>query len=78
MLRRRHVAHTIPERRYQQDNHGTAVHIVADSRVRQDLRYRRRNVLERGLCQLEHWRNRRARNYLAGLTLAALLTQLPA
>jgi len=46
-------------------------------------RYSRRNVVERGLCQLKHWRrlashyDRLARNYLGGLSLAALLAWLP-
>jgi transposase len=50
----------------------------APGRVRK-TRYRRRNVVERGFCQLKHWRglatryDRHARNYLGGLTLAALL-----
>jgi transposase len=46
-------------------------------------RYRRRNVVERGFRQLKHCRGpatrhaRHARNYLGGLTLAALPTWFP-
>ncbi len=48
--------------------------------VRQKTRYGRRNVVERDFCQIKHRRGsatrygRHARNYLGGLTLAALLT----
>ena len=83
LLRRRNVSHTIPEPRDQQANRrrrgragGRPVGFDKD-------RYRRRNVVERGFCQLKHWRglatryDRYARNYLGGLTLAALLTWIP-
>jgi transposase len=76
------VAHTIPERRDQQDNrHRRGSH--SGRPVGFDkARFRRRNV-ERGFCQLKQWRglasrcDRHARNYLGGLTLAALRTWLP-
>ena len=45
--------------------------------VRHKTRYGRRNVVERDFCQIKHRRGlatRHARDYLGGLTLAALLT----
>src|SRR5690606_23016761 len=83
LLRRRGIAHTIPEPSDQQANRarrgsrgGRPVGFDKD-------RYRRRNTVERGFCQLKHWRglatryDRHARNYLGALHLAALLTWLP-
>ncbi len=46
-------------------------------------RYARRDGIERGFCQLKHWRglatryDKHARNYAGAITLAALLTWLP-
>jgi transposase len=46
-------------------------------------RYARRNVLERGFCQVKQWRglatryDKHARNYAGALNFAALLTWLP-
>lgn len=81
-LRARGIGHTIPERRDQQANRrrrgragGRPVGFDSDL-------YKRRNVVERGFCQLKGWRglatryDKLARNYLGGLTLAALLTWL--
>jgi transposase len=83
LLRRRKIAHTIPEPADQQANRrrrGSA----GGRPVRFDAnRYRRRNTVERGFCQLKHWRglatryDRHARNYLGALTFAALQTWLP-
>jgi transposase len=83
VLRARGIPHTIPERRDQQLNRlrrgragGRPVGFDKDL-------YKRRNVVERSFCQLKHWRGlatryeKHARNYLGGLTLAALLTWLP-
>jgi transposase len=83
LLRRRGIAHTIPEPSDQQANRsrrgskgGRPVGFDRD-------RYKRRNTVERGFCQLKHWRglatryDKHARNYLGGTTLAALLTWLP-
>ncbi|GAA2861295.1 hypothetical protein GCM10010472_18260 [Pseudonocardia halophobica] len=91
LLRRRGIAHTIPEPRDQQANRrrrgsagGRPVGSAGGRPVGFDkARYKRRNVVERGFCQLKHWRglatryDRHARNYLGALHLAALLTWLP-
>jgi Transposase DDE domain. len=83
LLRRRGIAHTIPEPRDQAANRrrrgsagGRPVGFHAD-------RYARRNVVERGFCQVRRWRgpatryDEHARNYAGALNLAALLTWLP-
>lgn len=83
LLRRRGISHTIPEPSDQQANRarrgsagGRPVGFDKD-------RYKHRNTVERGFCQLKHWRglatryDKHARNYLGGITLAALLTWLP-
>jgi transposase len=83
LLRRRGIAHTIPEPRDQQANRrrrgsngGRPVGFNA-------ARYTRRNVVERGFCQVKQWRglatryDKHARNYAGALNLAALLTWLP-
>jgi transposase len=83
LLRRRGIAHTLPERRDQQANRrgkgsagGRPVGFDAD-------RYARRNVVERGFCQVKQWRglatryDKHARNYAGALSLAALLAWLP-
>jgi transposase len=83
LLRRRHVSHTIPEPRDQRDNRRRRGSAGGRPVGFDKTRYRRRNVVERGFCQIKHWRglatryDRHARNYLGGLTLAALLTWLP-
>ena len=80
LLRRRGIAHTIPEPRDQQANRARRGS-RGGRRVGFDrTRYKRRNTVERGFCQLKHWRglatryDRHARNYLGALQLAALLT----
>ncbi len=83
LLRRRGIAHTIPEPRDQQANRrrkgsagGRPVGFDAG-------RYMRRNVVERGFCQVKQWRglatryDKHARNYAGAINLAALLTWLP-
>ena len=83
LLRSRGIAHTIPERADQAANRrrkgsagGRPPSFHAD-------RYARRNGIERGFCQLKHWRglatryDKHARNYHGAMTLAALLTWLP-
>ena len=83
LLRRRGIAHTIPEPRDQQTNRrrkgsagGRPVGFDAG-------RYIRRNVVERGFCQVKQWRglatryDKHARNYAGALNIAALLTWLP-
>jgi transposase len=83
LLRRRGIAHTIPEPRDQQakrrrkgsaGGHPVGFHAA---------RYTRRNVVERGFCQVKQWRglaaryDKHARNRAGALKLAALLTWLP-
>jgi transposase len=83
LLRGRGIAHTIPEPRDQQANRrrrgsagGRPVGFDAG-------RYARRNVVERGFCQVKQWRglatryDKHARNYAGALNIAALLTWLP-
>lgn len=83
LLRRRKISHTIPERADQQANRRRRGRRGGRPVGFDKTRYRRRNVIERGFCQLKHWRglasryDRLARNYLGGLSLAALLTWLP-
>lgn len=83
LLRRRGIAHTIPEPRDQQANRVRRGSAGGRPVGFDKTRYRRRNVVERGFCQLKHWRglatryDRHARNYLGALQLAALLTWLP-
>jgi transposase len=83
LLRRRHIPHTIPEPRDQQANRTRRGSAGGRPVAFDKHRYRHRNTVERGFCHLKHWRglatryDRHARNYLGGLTLAALLTWLP-
>lgn len=83
LLRRRGIAHTIPEPSDQQANRARRGRAGGRPVGFDRTRYKRRNVVERGFCQLKHWRglatryDKHARNYLGGLTLAALLTWLP-
>ena len=82
-LRRRGIAHTIPEPADQQANRRRRGRSGGRPVGFDKVRYRRRNVVERAFCQVKHWRglasryDRLARNYLGALTLAALLTWLP-
>jgi Transposase and inactivated derivatives len=83
LLRRRGIAHTIPEPS-DQAGHRRRRGSTGGRPVGFDTtRYRRRNVVERGFCQLKHWRGlatrygKHARNYLSAVTFAALLTWLP-
>lgn len=82
MLRRRGIAHTIPER--------------ADQKAARDRRgsrggrppkfdpelYKQRNVVERGFCRFKQWRGLATRsdklaiNYTGGITLKATLDWL--
>jgi transposase len=83
LLRRRGISHTIPEPRDQQANRTRRGSAGGRPVGFDKARYRRRNVVERGFCQLKHWRglatryDRHARNYLGALQLAALLSWLP-
>jgi transposase len=83
LLRRRHIAHTIPEPADQQANRTRRGSAGGRPVGFDPTRYRHRNTVERGFCHLKHWRglatryDRLARNYLGALTLAALLTWLP-
>jgi transposase len=83
LLRRRGIAHTIPEPRDQQANRRRRGRVGGRPVGFDKIRYKRRNVVERGFCQLKHWRglatryDKHARNYLGALTFAALLTWLP-
>nr|WP_246086160.1 IS5 family transposase [Pseudonocardia hydrocarbonoxydans] len=83
VLRRRGIAHTIPEPRDQQANRARRGSRGGRPVGFDKTRYKRRNTVERGFCQLKHWRglatryDRNARNYLGALQLAALLTWLP-
>jgi transposase len=83
LLRRRGIAHTIPEPRDQQANRrrkgaagGRPVGFDKD-------RYARRSAIECGFGLLKQWRglatryDKHARNYAGALNLAALLTWLP-
>lgn len=83
LLRRRNIAHTIPEPADQQANRRRRGSAGGRPVGFDKTLYRRRNVVERGFCQLKHWRglasryDKHARNYLGALHLAALLTWLP-
>lgn len=83
LLRRRGISHTIPEPRDQQANRQRRGSAGGRPVSFDATRYKRRNVVERGFCQLKHWRglatryDRHARNYLGALQLAGLLTWLP-
>jgi transposase len=83
LLRRRGISHTIPEPRDQQANRARRGRAGGRPVGFDKTRYRHRNTVERGFCQLKHWRglatryDRLARNYLGALTLAALLNWIP-
>jgi transposase len=82
LLRARGIGHTIPEKTDQAANRqrkGSAGGRPPGFNAKQ---YARRNGIERGFCQLKHWRglatryDKHARNYAGAITLAALLTWL--
>jgi transposase len=83
LLRRRGIAHTIPEPRDQVANRRRKGSAGGRPVGFDAARYTRRNVVERGFCQVKHWRglatryDKHARNYAGALNLAALLTWLP-
>jgi transposase len=83
LLRRRGISHTIPEPADQRANRRRRGRRGGRPVGFDQTRYKRRNTVERGFCQLKHWRglasryDRLARNYLGGLSLAALLAWLP-
>jgi transposase len=83
VLRRRNISHTIPEPSDQQANRARRGSAGGRPVGFDKTRYKRRNVVERGFCQLKHWRglatryDKHARTYLGGATLATLLTWLP-
>jgi transposase len=80
-LRQRGIPHTIPERRDQRERRarrpGRPLQFDKE-------RYRRRNVVERCINRLKHWRGlaprfeKRAANYRAMVVLAALMIWLAA
>jgi transposase len=83
LLRRRGISHTIAEPADQKANRARRGRAGGRPVGFDKTRYRHRNTVERGFCHLKHWRglatryDRHARNYLAALTLAALLTWIP-
>ncbi len=83
LLRARGIAHTIPERADQVANRRRKGSAGGRQPGFDPDRYARRNGIERGFCQLKHWRglatryDKHARNYAGAITLAALLTWLP-
>lgn len=80
LLRRRSIAHTIPEPRDQQANRRRRGSHGGRPVGFDKVRYKQRNVVERGFGQLKRWRglasryDKHARNYLGGLQLAAALS----
>jgi transposase len=83
LLRRRGISHTIAQPS-DQAAHRRRKGSAGGRPVGFDhARYARRNVVERGFCQVKQWRglatryDKHARNYAGALTLAALLTWLP-
>jgi transposase len=83
LLRRRGIAHTIAEPSDQRANRTRRGRAGGRPVGFDATRYKRRNVVERGFCQLKQWRGlatryaKHARNYLGAITLAALLSWLP-
>ena len=83
LLRQRGIAHAIPEKADQAANRRRKGSAGGRPPGFDPDRYARRNTVERGFCQLKHWRglatryDKHARNYAGALTLAALLTWLP-
>jgi transposase len=83
LLRKRGIAHTIPEKADQAAHRRRKGSTGGRPPGFDPSRYARRNTVERGFCQLKHWRglatryDKNARNYAGAITLAALLTWLP-
>ena len=79
LLRRRGIAHTIPERRDQRERRA---HRPGRKPAFDRERDRARNVVERAFNRLKQWRavatryDKRAANYRAGVVLAALVLWL--
>ena len=83
LLRSRGIGHTIPEKADQAAHRRRRGSAGGRPPGFDAGRYARRNGIERGFCQLKHWRglatryDKHARNYAGAITLAALLTWLP-
>jgi transposase len=83
MLRRRGIAHTIPERADQRANRRRRGRGGGRPCGFDKAAYRRRNVVECGWNKLKQWRgiatryDKTATNYNGGILLAALLTWTP-
>ena len=83
LLRRRGIAHTIPEPDDQKANRRRKGSAGGRPVGFDPARYAQRNTIERGFCQLKQWRglatryDKHATNYAAAVNLAALLTWLP-
>ena len=83
LLRRRGIAHTIAQPSDQAANRRRKGSAGGRPVGFDKVRYARRNVVERGFCQVKQWRglatryDKHARNYAGALNLAALLTWLP-
>ena len=84
LLRENGIGHTIPEKADQaahRRRRGSAG--GRPPGFDRGHRYARRNAIERGFCQLKHWRglatryDKHARNSAGAITLAARLTWLP-
>ena len=83
LLRERGIGHTIPEKADQAAHRRRRGSAGGRPPGFDRHRYGRRNTIERGFCQLKHWRglatryDKHARNYAGAINLAALLTWLP-
>jgi putative transposase len=83
MLRRRGIAHTIPERDDQKAARARRGPRGGRPPKFDQARYQQRNVVERGFCWFKQWRGLAARtdklaiNYAGGITLKATLEWLP-
>jgi transposase len=83
LLRRRGISHTIAQPGDQAANRRRKGSAGGRPVGFDTARYARRNVVERGFCQVKQWRglatryDKHARNYAGALHLAALLTWLP-
>lgn len=84
-LRRRGIAHTIPQREDQRARRpGRAPRRGGRAPGFDAERYKQRNVIERCVNRLKQWRgvatryDKKASNYKAGVTLAAILLWTPA